>query len=224
MTTSRPPVDEGPIAGFLRRRRERAAMRARVKADLARAMQNPTMAAAVARAKARRRRRQLALLLAILLLLLLFRCECDEAPLAPEPPAEVEAPVVEKKPTTRKGIKKPLTLEGTVEKSERDTIDVPDLPPPAWLAQFRLQAAARSPRLAACFVGVEKPGALRWSALVHARSGRVSESVVEPVFRGGTVTDTQLACLIAALSDPPFSLDEPDREAAPRRVSLIFEF
>jgi len=224
MTPARPPsVDEGPLAGFLRRRRERAALRARVKADLARAMQNPTMAAAVAREKARRRRRQLALLLAILLLLLLFRCECEPEPV-PEPVAQVEEPVVEKKPPTRKGIKKPLTLEGTVDKSERDTIDVPDLPPPAWLAQFRLQAAARSPRLAACFVGVEKPGALRWSALVHARSGRVSASVVEPVFRGGTVTDAQLACLVAALSDPPFSLDEPDREAAPRRVSLIFEF
>ena len=66
--------------------------------------------------------------------------------------------------------------------------------------------------------------ALRWSALVHAKSGKVTESVVEPAFRGATLDERQTKCLIEGLTAAPYNLTEPDDQAAPRRVSIIFEF
>jgi hypothetical protein len=225
-TTRRPPANENVFARWTRRRAERRALRDRAAAQVLAFQNRPQIKEAMLRARRHRQQRTLALLIAILLLLLLMRCECTEEPEAPavveptlpEPPPP-KKPVAPKRPKTP-----PVVLEGTVPASERDTLAVEPTTPPTWLPQFRLQAAARSPRLAACFNGSEKPGALRWSALVHARSGRVSESVIEPVFRGVSINDAQTDCLIKGLTEPPFALDEPDPQAAARRVSLIFEF
>jgi len=205
-------------------RGQRSALRARIKADVAALKADPVFVKARAR---RRRRRAITAGIIIALILLLLRIDCADGP-APEPVASVgdvvEDPVRPKAPSSPKPKRKKRPLDGKLEGSGRAGFDVDAQPPPPWLAQFRLQVAARSPRLAACFNGAERPGALRWSALVHARSGRVTESEVEPVFRGVTLEDKQLDCLIKGLSGQPYVLDDPDPEAAPRRVSLIFEF
>ena len=180
------------------------------------------------RAKQRRRRmQQLALVLLVILLLLLLRLDCTDVPstASVSQPAAVEiepkAAELPKKPLPRKP---QLKLVGQIKASDRASMALESLEPPPWLPQFRLQVAARSPRLASCFDGAERSGALRWSALVHARAGRVTESVVEPVFRGVNLEEAQLDCLVKGLSELPYVLDEPDPQAAARRVSLIFEF
>lgn len=223
---TRPPVDENFIARWTRRRAQRRALRAAVAAKVAAFQSRPAVKEVHLQAKRRRQRRTLALLIAILLLLLMMRCECTEEPAAPVvvEPTLPEPPQPKKPGPARKPKVPPVVLEGTVDGSERDTMAVEPTTPPAWLPQFRLQVSARSPKLAACFIGTEKPGALRWSALVHARSGRVTESVVEPVFRGVSLNNAQHDCLVKGLTEPAFALDEPDPQAAARRVSLIFEF
>ncbi len=200
-------------------RQQARAAKARLAADKERWQQNPAVAAALARKKARRRRRQLAALLVLLLLLLLrFDCDCAGAPPPVGPTVEVVAvepppPIPDKPP-----------LKGKLKPKKRPPVEVKPPAPPSWLDQFRLQVAARSPTLSACFNGTEKPGAMRYSGLVHARTGKVSESEVEPVFRGVSLTESQHACLIQGLTAKRYVLDEPDPDAPARRVSLIFEF
>lgn len=208
----------------------RERLRAQLAAQLAAQRQSPLFRKAEERRQRRRRRWLIAGLLAALLLLLLARCECEDPPAPPLPDViepEVES-ASEPPPPVRKP-PRPRPLEGTIDQSARDTLKVDATTPPSWLPQFRLQVAARSRRLATCFNGVEKPGALRWTALVHPRSGRVSESELEPVFRGVELSQSQHDCLVKGLSDPPFRLDLPsgaasDEESSGRRVSLIFEF
>lgn len=211
-------------------RAQQRAMKEQLHAQTAALKNNPQFVEAQERAKRRRRRRQLALLVLILILLLL-RLDCTCGPPAPvpppepPPPAEVtppdKPPVVKKRRVSKR---KPPKLEGKVDKSDREGMEVKPPPPPSWLGQFRLQVAARSPKLAACFEGNEKPGALRWSALVHAKSGKVTASSIEPAFRGAPLSERQAQCLIKGLTDVPYNLTEPDDSAAPRRVSIIFEF
>lgn len=220
----------------LQREQRRAALRAgqrklrqRLQAQMAAQVEaqrnNPLFVAALERRRKRRRRRQLvAAILAALLLLLLARCECDEPPAEPAVLEEAEPAPAPKPPPPAPKPKRKRPLEGTLEPSERDSLAVEATAPPPWLPQFRLQVAARSPRLATCFNGADRPGALRWTALVHARSGRVSESVIEPVFRGVQLEQSQHDCLVEGLADPPFQLDAPADETTARRVSLIFEF
>lgn len=210
-------------------RAQQRALRERLRAQLAATLeaqrQSPLFQAAERRRQRRRRRRLWAALLAALLLLLVSRCECAGPPPPSPVPDVVEADVgapPEKQPPVEKPKRRPL--RGTIDESARDALQVDETTPPSWLSQFRLQVAARSPRLATCFNGVERPGALRWTALVHARSGRVSESEIEPVFRGVQLTQSQHDCLVKGLSDPPFTLDDDDDDASGRRVSLIFEF
>jgi hypothetical protein len=200
----------------------KAAMRAQLEAAKAR----PEVAEALRRAKHKKNRRRLMLLLAILALLLLrLDCSCEPVPAPPIEPVAKPPPEVKPvdKPKRKLRPKKP-TFEGKVDKSDRGAMEVEPPPPPSWLPQFRLQVAARSPRLASCFEGNERPGALRWSALVHAKSGKVTESIVEPAFRGATLDDRQTKCLIDGLTAAPYNLAEPDDQAGPRRVSIIFEF
>jgi hypothetical protein len=218
----------------LQRERHRAALRAaklqlrqRLRAQVEAQRHNPLFVAALERRQKRRRRRRLvAALVAALLLLLIARCECDEPPLAPAP-VEVAEPELAPAPVRLPPKKRPKgkrPLEGKLEASGRSGLEVDATAPPPWLGQFRLQVAARSPRLAACFIGADRPGALRWTALVHAKSGRVTESVLEPMFRGGQLDEAQHDCLVNALVEQPFKLDASAEEAAARRLSLIFEF
>jgi hypothetical protein len=221
-TLPRPP--KVPSRAVRRAMREK--LRAQAKASVAAYQSQPQVAAAIAKRKRKQRQRRLFLLLLLLLLLLLIRCECEEEPALP-PVVDIDddpEPEVKKKPSAKKRRKPKAKLEGEIDGSDRDEMQIEQLGPPSWLPQFRLQVAARSPRLAACFIGSEKPGALRWSALVHAQSGRVTESEIEPVFRGSGIDNRQHACLVKGLTEPKFLLDEPDPDAAARRVSLIFEF
>lgn len=209
-------------------REEQRRLRERLRAQLAERMRDPRIATLLEKKRARQRRRRIAaalVALLLLLLLLLLRCE-PEAPVIDEPPSEepvTEALAPKPPPTPTKRRPPRAPLEGKIAPSERTGLEVEATSPPPWLAQFRLQVAARSPRLATCFNGVEKPGALRWTALVHARSGRVSESELEPALRGAELEDAQVECLVRGLSEPPYQLDAGDESEA-RRVSLVFEF
>ncbi|MCP4500573.1 MAG: hypothetical protein GY822_11490 [Deltaproteobacteria bacterium] len=202
-------------------------MHASLKVQLEMLRKDPLYVAAQEKRLRRRRRRQLMVLL-VILLLLLQRCDCEgvlfpDAPVVVEamgPPAELAAPGELKDQPPRK----PPYLRGKVKTSKRPSLAVKPPPPPSWLAQFRLQVATRSPRLAACFNGNDQPGAMRWSALVHAKSGRVYEAVVEPAFRGSTLTQKQVDCLVEGLTEKRYHLDEKNPQAAARRISLIFEF
>lgn len=201
-------------------------MRRRLKAQSDAQKTQPVVVRSRARQR-QRRKRQLALLLLVILILLLLRLDCVEEPspsVFPSPSMAVPAPRKHDKPGRGQAKRNPLRLEGRVEGSDRTSLALDPLAPPTWLPEFRLQVAARSPRLAACFVGTERPGAMRWSALVHARSGRATESVVEPVFRGASLAEDQLDCLVKGLTEQPYVLDPSSPEVAARRVSLIFEF
>jgi hypothetical protein len=108
-------------------------------------------------------------------------------------------------------------------------MDRPDYatPPPdpmPWIASFRLQVSARSPRLAACFVGAPRPGALKWTASVEPGTGRVSDHTLEPALESDPLTAEQKACLLAVLSDPPYRLAVEGARATPSRVSVAIEF
>lgn len=176
----------------------------------------------------RRRRRLLLLLLLALLLLLLSRCECGEAPPPPPPPPVVAQPStpppppppVKKKPPKKK-------LDAKIAKQDRGTFDPNAASKTPWLTEFRLQVAARSTRLAACFNGAERPGSWRWGVAVNAKAGTVADHVLEPV-GWAAVTDEQQACVLTVLSEPRYKLPldgVADVDAAvPQRVSLVFEF
>ena len=202
-------------------RQMRIVMKAKMKQELAALKATPMFVAAAQKRKRRRQRNTLIALIIVLLLLLLSRCECD--PVEDEGPAGPDAAVVVV--DTPEIVPEALTSgKGRTQKTKRPALKVEPPPPPPWLDQFRLQVAARSPRLATCLNGNERPGAMRLSGLVHAKSGRVTAAVVEPVFRGSSLSERQLECLVKELTTQSYRLDEPNPSAAARRVSLIFEF
>lgn len=166
----------------------------------------------------RARRWPWALLALLLLLLFLVRdCRCNA------PPAEgpVEAPeAVDPVPVEPE----PAPPTERMDPILRPTFQSPPPDPLPWLAAFRMQVAARGPRLAACFVGVERPGALKWSALVEPGSGTVSEHTLEPVLQSDALTAEQRACLLQVLSDPAYALDGEGKRATPSRVSIAISF
>ncbi|MFN3197545.1 MAG: hypothetical protein ACE366_03840 [Bradymonadia bacterium] len=178
----------------------------------------------------RRRRRRIIfwLLLLLLILLLLSRCDCDEAPLTlpvpgPDAGAGVAPPIPVKltpapppKPSRRRVRKK----KHRIKSDERPDYITKPPGPPKWLSRFRLQVAARSPRLAACFEGVSAPGALKWTARVNASTGVASDHVLEPMLGGESLSKTQRKCLVGVLSSPRYTLPE----GASSRVSIVIEF
>jgi hypothetical protein len=173
--------------------------------------------------KPRRRRRLLALPL-LLLLLLLLRCPDD-----PQPP-----PVVETKAPAKAAVDKPPTptprktarppLAGHLGNRPRAPYQASAPLPPTWIDELRLQAAARSPRLAACFSGSDRPGALRWNAALNPDTGTVSDHDLEPLGPRSALTDEQRACIVQALSTPRYRLTPPPTQPFPERVTLVIEF
>ncbi|MCK6505302.1 hypothetical protein L6R53_18195 [Myxococcota bacterium] len=97
-------------------------------------------------------------------------------------------------------------------------------PTPTWLPAFHQQVAARSPRLAACFVGAAAPGALRWSARLDLRSGRAGDHRFAPTLEAAPPTADQQACLARALAEPPYQIEVPAPPDLPVPVSLVIEF
>jgi len=170
-------------------------------------------------AKPSRRKRWLLLALLLALLAMLQDCSCNQAPA--QPCVQVEA--------TGVGVAEPVPEPPPPDDRRLERRDRPELHPrppatPPWLAAFRMQVAARSPRLAQCFIGANRPGRLRWTTTVEPAHGAVSEHVVEPTLQGDELTATERACALKALSTPPYRLEGGDTRTTPSRVSLVLEF
>lgn len=179
----------------------------------------------VKREKRRRRLRRAVTLAVLLLLALLIRCEC--APSAPAPPPEpvvtsTPVVVVPKKPVPP--VSKPKAFDDRMARQRRGKYQNEPRTSPGWLDDFRLQVAARGPRLAQCFQGSERPGILRWTTSVNATSGSVSDPELQFVGAGGEPTGTQRECVLGVLSRPGYRLKPEQGRELPDRVSLLIEF
>jgi hypothetical protein len=168
-----------------------------------------------------RRKRGLLLLLLALLLLLLFIlcCGCGPPPLegAGEPEPDVEEPLVEEVPP-------PAPFTGNLKKKPRPDFQTAPPRPRTWLSSFRMQVAARGPRLARCFEGAQGPGTLRWTTSVAPLEGRVSEHTLEPALLSEGLTTKQRVCVVGVLEEPPYKLDVGDEPSTPSRVGMVIEF
>lgn len=71
---------------------------------------------------------------------------------------------------------------------------------------------------------MERPGAVKWAALIDPATGRVSDQTFEAVASVASLTDKQKDCLETALSKPRYRLPPDGRKATPERVSLVLEF
>jgi hypothetical protein len=169
--------------------------------------------------KSRPRRRLLVALLLLLLLLLFKDCSCE----TPEPGAgpAPEPAVGEPEPQEPGEL---VIAPGRIGRKGRPTYrtDAPDALP--WLAAFRMQVAARSPRLAGCFVGIEQPGALRWTTSVEPVSGQVSEHDLEPTLASVELTRKQRDCVVGVLAEPVYRLEGEGERSTPSRVGMVIEF
>jgi len=193
-----------------------ARARARAAAD-----RNP----AIRRARRAKRLRRAVTAAVVLALLLLIHCECGPAA-PPEPVVAVQQkappPVEKKKPPPAPP--RPGKLSAKLEPQRRPAFVGQGVATPPWVDEFRLQVSARSPRLAKCFVGVDRPGALRWVSSVNPTSGAVSDHEFEPIGLGAELSPAQRECVTAVLSSPPYHLGETSPDALPNRVSLVIEF
>lgn len=207
----------------------RAAAQRRLEAARARLQEAARQRAAdprlVARRTRRRRRAGVALatlaLLAVLLLVL-RRCACIEPP--PPPVAELTCPAAPECPSRpAQQPRRPTSRDVRPKPLPRDALAVAPTRTPKWLSQFRLQVTARSLELAACFNGVEKPGALRWTTTVTPRPGTVADSEWEPALRGPPLTTSQQACVERSLRGPYRLVPDGDDDVG-TRVSLVLEF
>jgi hypothetical protein len=204
-------------------KKTRDEFRERVKASNALAQVALANSPAVQKARRRRRLRRIASLALLLLLLLLIRCEgepqeaVNSAPDAGVPQKELFA---KKLPSTKPWKTKPIPPKPV----ERPEFDTPSRLPARWVDEFRLQVAARSPRLSACFVGTNRPGALRWTTLVSLQTGAVGNHDFEPMGAAADLTREQLDCLAEVLARPEYRLSGAPAEGLPERVSLVLEF
>lgn len=220
-----------------RRAREQAQREARAAMKARRAAVKAKLAEARARrrddpaARRRRLRRKLLLLALLLLLLLLRRCECETPVEGPPADAAVDAAVVvadmgpDAAPPAKKKKKaapKP-PIRARIGRKERPEFRNPTPPPADWLVALRIQVAARGPRLARCFEGTDRPGALEWTAVVDVERGVVSDHGFEPVLDGAQLSKALERCLIGVLSAPPYRLPAAPDAGRPR-VSIIVEF
>jgi hypothetical protein len=180
----------------------------------------------VRRARSRRRIRRGALVACALLLALLTRCQC-EPPAAPEPSPQGQAaspPAVAPRAPAAAPKAKRRALQGEVASQPRGAFGLGARDRPSWLEDFHLQVSARSGRLARCFTGTDRPGALRWAAALNAKSGAVSDHELEPLGPPTSFTRAQRDCVVDVLSNPGYRLELPSAEALPNRVGLVIEF
>ena len=191
---------------------------------------------AEARAGQRRRkslrRRLIVLALLLLLYLLLRNCECDTpivAPGAPDATATHPGPAVVADAALAPPVEAPRRAKRRrpirIAPTPRGELSTGTPTVPAWLAALQLQVAARGPRLATCFEGVDQPGALTWSAVVDRARGLVADQRFEPTLAGADLPPTRRACLATVLRDPPYRLpagaDDPEAGA---RITMVIEF
>jgi len=160
--------------------------------------------------------------LVAVLLVLLFVRGCDEE--APTAAAPVCPPCDEGEGEAGTDTGAAAVAGGRIPPQPRPAYRNPAPPPIPWLADLRLQVAGRSDRLAACFVGAERPGALKWTASVQPEDGRVAEAEVQPMLGGESLTAAQRDCVQQVLAEPPYRLDHDGERSTPPRVSLVIEF
>jgi hypothetical protein len=200
----------------------RREVRAQLRAKMQEIREQVAELPAVKQAQARRRRRRRLIMLCILLLLAaLIRCDCE-----PEPVGEVEdagVAVDAGKPTRDAGVPK-AKLSAKVQTQHRGGYGLETPAPPTWLDEFMLQVTSRSPRLAQCFTGQDRPGVLRWTSSINARSGIPSDHELELVGGGKDLNPEQRRCVLSTLSYPPYKLTAPDAGGLPDRVSVVLEF
>lgn len=209
---------------------ERSARREQLRAGLerrvaeARSQRSVSPRLAELQQERRRRRARRVLGIALLMVILGLLCSgvlrCDPppaAPLVPLPPEDAGTPE-----ETEQGARAPAVPR----LSTRPRPAFPAMEPPAvpWLEAFRLQVAARGPRLAACFVGTDHPGTLRWTAAVEPLSGRVSRAEVEPLLDSAALSRAQEGCVLSVLADPPYRLEGERTQGAPTKLSIVLEF
>lgn len=196
------------------RRRRRAQLRERMRDNRERLADHPAMKAArEARAKKRKRRSRRMLIASTLLLLLLLLLKCD----VPRGTGGDATPLAMVTP------EEPVTFGARVKTQKRPGYTVPVRKGPDWLDEFRLQVAARSPRLSTCFNGSDRSGAIRWTTTIDTRTGAVTGHEFEPL-GAAIMTADQKRCATQALSQPGYQLKEPPPEPLPNRVSLVLEF
>lgn len=191
------------------------------RARLARLESLPAFKAArEAIARRRRNRRRVAASLTLLLLLLLL-IDCEGKP-GGKPALAKATPIAKKtalpKPTPRS------PLQARLEPQKRPGYTLDARPGPDWLDDFRLQVAARSPRLAECFNGSERGGRLRWTVSVDSKTGTVADHDFEPLGASANMGSKQASCAAGVLSNPGYVLKDPPQEALPNRVSIVLEF
>jgi hypothetical protein len=173
--------------------------------------------------KLARRRRRIIAGAALLLMAWLLRCEPEVAP--PAKQKEVATRTVPKPASPpRKVAPAPSKETDRIVRRSRKTYETSVPAPPTWIDELRLQAAARSPRLAQCFEGTERPGAVRWMAALDPETGTVSEHELEPLGADAPLTAQQRACVARALSSPRYQLTGPPLQPFPERVTLVIEF
>ena len=169
----------------------------------------------------RRRRSALMVLLIVLIILLLPLRDCScaepEAVVEVEPVVELEEPVEDE---VEEPAPRPKPLGGRIARRDRPAYEGHGPEPLPWLAAFRLQVSARSPRLAACFVGTDGPGRLKWTTTVEPTQGVVSDHVLEPVLQSPELTGEQRGCVLEVLEEPRYHLAAGEGS----RVSLVIEF
>lgn len=172
----------------------------------------------------RRRRRRLLKVLAVILLLLLLAlrdCECEGAPATPPPGAATTAAAR----APARPLPPPPPIAGRVERVRRPAFVEPSPSARAWLDDFRLQVAARSPRLSDCFRGADNPGGLRWTCALSPADGATADHELEPLRGTVAVSKEQRECLVRALTNPAYRLQPgPGAPSTPVRVSMVIEF
>lgn len=169
------------------------------------------------------RRRALVIILLLLLLLLLRPCE-PAGPGAvppPPPPRQTTTATIAKPPDPPK---KKAPIVRRTKRRLRPEYEGATKRKKTWLDDFRMQVAGRSVRLAGCFEGVERPGAVRWVARVDPTTGKVADHSLEPVASSVAITKRQRECLVGVLSDPPYRLSADAPPPTPERVGLVLEF
>lgn len=181
------------------------------------------------RAKRGRRVRQWGLLSLLILLLCFGRCNCEPEGAPALPDTTVPTPTPAPQQQTSK-TRRPSPIKGRGQQAPRPPFVAASSTAPLWIDAFRLQVAARSPRLAACVSGSAQPGTLRWTTAVNTDSGAVSEHALELVGASTSLDEQQQLCMLGVLSSPAYKLAESSdhqggsEPTTPKRVSLVIEF
>ena len=208
----------------MKARDQRRAIAASVRAMRREAREKLDRNPAIRKERRRRRIRRAVTLAVLLILASLIRCECG--PGKPKGVATLTVlPLLPKPPVAPKAVTRPKApLHAHVASQARGAYATGASAPPPWLDAFRLQVAARSPRLAKCFTGQDRPGALRWTSSVNPKSGAVSDHELELIGSADELRREQKLCLEGVLNAPRYLFENIPGQALPSRISMVIEF